>query len=139
AQEWSSAAAAGLAARPPAELAAAGAGGVSSVSSPYGGAPAGKGFWFNVNAELVIYGATEPDAEVTIGGRSIRLRPDGTFSYRFALPDGHYELPVVAVAASRDDRRAAELRFTRSTQYHGHVERHAQDEKLRPPLAEHVS
>ena len=37
-----------------------------SVSSP--AAPAEQrpaGFWFNVNAELVIYGATEPDASVT--------------------------------------------------------------------------
>ena len=32
-------------------------------------------------------GATEPDAAVTIGGRKIQLRKDGTFSFRFALPD----------------------------------------------------
>ena len=47
-----------------------------------------KGFWFNVNAELIIYGATEPTARVTLGGHEIKLRPDGTFSYRFSLPDG---------------------------------------------------
>ncbi|HWI59320.1 MAG TPA: DUF4912 domain-containing protein, partial [Bacillota bacterium] len=49
-----------------------------AISSPLAGeAPArGRGFWFNVNAELIIYGATEPDATVSIGGRQIRLRPD---------------------------------------------------------------
>ena len=57
--------------------------GVSSLSSPFGGMERAKGFWFNVNAELIIYGATEPDAKVTLGGHEIKLRSDGTFSYRF--------------------------------------------------------
>jgi len=71
-------------------------GAVSSFSSPFGGMER-KGFWFNVNAELIIYGATEPNAQVTIGGRVIKLRPDGTFSYRFALPDGQFGLPAMAI------------------------------------------
>ena len=62
-----------------------------------------KGFWFNVNAELIIYGATEPDAKVTLGGHEIKLRSDGSFSYRFALPDGKYDLPAVAVSADGTD------------------------------------
>lgn len=114
------------------------AGAVSSVSSPYGGIERRKGFWFNVNAELIIYGATEPDATVTIGARVIALRPDGTFSYRFALPDGRYELPAIAVSVDGDDRRSAELKFSRATKYGGDVGRHPQDPKLKPPLAENV-
>ena len=47
------------------------AGALSSVSSPYGGLEQKKGFWFNVNAELIIYGATEPNATVTIGGTCV--------------------------------------------------------------------
>ncbi|MFO1475289.1 MAG: DUF4912 domain-containing protein [Verrucomicrobiota bacterium] len=115
------------------------AGGPASVTSPYGKAeqPA-KGFWFNVNAELVIYGATEKDATVTIGGRQIRLRPDGTFSYRFALPDGSYDLPVVAVSADKTDGRAAELGFSRKTEYRGEVGRHPQDPGLKPPDPDNV-
>ncbi len=66
--------------------------------------PAAKGFWFNVNAELIIYGATEPNAKVTLGGHEIKLRSDGTFSFRFALPDGKYDLPAVAVSADGDGR-----------------------------------
>ena len=68
-----------------------------------------KGFWFNVNAELIIYGATEPDAKVTLGGHEIKLRPDGSFSYRFALPDGNYDLPAVAVSADGDGRARGEF------------------------------
>ena len=36
--------------------------GISSVTSPFGGGGGGqaKGFWFNVNAELIIYGSTSP-------------------------------------------------------------------------------
>lgn len=114
-------------------------GAVSSLASPYGGIERQKGFWFNVNAELIIYGATEPNAAVTIGGRTIRLRPDGTFSYRFILPDGRYELPAVATSADGTDSRSAGLQFSRSTDYQGEVQAHPQDPALKPPLARHVS
>ena len=116
--------------------------GISSLTSPFGGASAsaekGRGFWFNVNAELIIYGATEPNAKVTLGGHEIKLRADGTFSYRFALPDGQYDLPAVAVSASGDDARAADLKFSRTTQYLGDVGASPQDPSLAPPLPENL-
>jgi hypothetical protein len=114
-------------------------GAVSSFSSPYGGMEKRKGFWFNVNAELIIYGATEATAAVTIGGRKIKLRPDGSFSYRFSLPDGQYELPAIATSADGTDSRSAELKFSRGTQYRGDVQAHPQDPALKPPLAAHVA
>ena len=112
----------------------------SSPTSPFGGASRekSKGFWFNVNAELIIYGATEPGAKVTLAGHEIKLRDDGTFSYRFALPDGQYDLPAVAVSASSDDARAADLKFSRSTQYLGDVGATPQDPSLQPPLPENL-
>jgi hypothetical protein len=119
--------------------AAAPPGGVFSVSSPFGGAEKRRGFWFNVNAELIIYGATEPDASVTIGGRPIQLRRDGTFSFRFALPDGSYELPVQATSADGEEARSAGLSFRRGTEYRGEVGAHPQDKRLKSPRAEHVS
>jgi hypothetical protein len=112
--------------------------GVSSLSSPFGGAGQPRGFWFNVNAELIIYGATEPGAKVTLAGREIKLRPDGSFSYRFALPDGKYDLPAVAVSADGTDARAADLKFSRETECLGDVGAHPQDPALKPPLAENV-
>lgn len=97
----------------------------------------GGDFWMNINAELTIYGATEPTAEVKLGGRQIRLRPDGSFSYRFALPDGHYELTVQAVSTSGDTRQA-QLGFTRSTQTADDVSVHPQDPRLKPPVPEGI-
>jgi hypothetical protein len=114
--------------------------GVSSLSSPFGGGGGeqSKSFWFNVNAELIIYGATEPNAKVTLGGHEIKLRSDGTFSFRFALPDGKYDLPAVAVSADGTDGRAADLKFSRATEYLGDVGAHPQDPALKPPLPENL-
>lgn len=115
-------------------------GALGSLPGPItGGGGKAHGFWFNVNAELIIYGATEPDATVTMGGRQIRLRPDGTFSYRFALPDGTFDLPAIATSAAGDDSRVAELRFRRQTAYHGDVGAHPQDQRLKPPTPENVA
>jgi hypothetical protein len=113
-------------------------GAFGSISSPFGGGQRPAGFWFNVNAELIIYGATEADASVTIGGRQIKLRPDGSFSYRFALPDGQYPLPAVATSADGAYKRWADLHFSRATQYGGAVGAHPQDARLKPPLATHL-
>ncbi len=115
------------------------AGGLApEISSPPGAVlPAQKAFWFSVNAELVIYGATEPGARVAIGRRPLRLRPDGSFSYRFALPDGHYHLPISATAAHGDSRHA-DLEFFRGTRRRGEVSAHPQDPALRTPKVENV-
>jgi uncharacterized protein len=129
-RQISSAAAAQLGLAQPA-LGALGA--LGSIASPYGGAEQKRGFWFNVNAELIVYGATEPDAEVRIGGRLIQLRHDGTFSYRFALPDGDYQLPATATSADGEEQRAADLRFARHSAYHGEVTAHPQDPALKTP------
>jgi hypothetical protein len=114
-------------------------GAFSSVSSPFGGPQRRRGFWFNVNAELIIYGATEPDAKVTIGDRRIKLRPDGTFSFRFALPDGQYPLPAAAESADGEETREARLEFHRSTRYRGDVGAHPQDKSLKPPVVNSVA
>lgn len=96
------------------------------------------GFWFKVNAELILYGSTERDARVTIAGRPVALRSDGSFSFRFALPDGDFTLPAIAVNAAGTDGRAAQLRFTRATALTGEVGVHPQDRQLKPPLAEAI-
>jgi hypothetical protein len=111
----------------------------ASWTSPLGGMEKRRSFWFNVNAELIIYGATEPDATVTIGDRKIKLRPDGTFSFRFALPDGNYSLPAVATSADQEESREAALKFSRDTQFRGEVGAHPQDKNLKKPVVESVS
>ncbi len=81
-----------------------GAPGSMAVSSPgIGRVERGRGFWFRVGTELIVYGATEPDAKVTVQGRPVNLRPDGTFSLRFALPDGVQVVPATAESADGVD------------------------------------
>ena len=114
-------------------------GAISSPAVPFGvSPPVEKSFWFNVNAELIVYGATEPGAKVTLGGHEIKLRADGTFSYRFALPDGKYDLPAVAISADGTDGRAADLRFSRETDYSGDVGAHPQDPSLKAPVVDNL-
>jgi hypothetical protein len=89
---------------------------ISSLFSPFGASwSRKKGFWLNINAELIIYGATEPDAKVTIEGKEVKLRPDGTFSFHCAFPDGGYSLPIKAVSSDKSDTRGIVLNFERTT------------------------
>jgi len=64
-----------------------------------------RGFRLRVATELILYGATEPDAKVTIQGKQVKLRGDGTFTARFALPDGTIEIPVTAVSGDKVEER----------------------------------
>lgn len=72
-------------------------------------------FWLVTDAELIVYGATEPDATVTVGGQKIQLSPDGTFRYQMSFQDGLIEFPVFAVAADGEQNREIHLKFTRET------------------------
>ena len=79
--------------------------GLTSVASPVKKIPSERKFWLVVNTELIVYGATESDAKVTVQGRPIKLRPDGTFSLRFALPDGKQVIPVAATSSDETEKR----------------------------------
>ncbi len=57
-----------------------------------------RGFWCRVNTDLVIHGATEPRATVTIQGQPVAVRKDGTFSLRLALPDGTQTITIEVVS-----------------------------------------
>jgi hypothetical protein len=72
-------------------------------------------FWLIADAELIVYGATEPDATVTIGGRPIQLNPDGTFRFQMSFQDGMIHFPIMAVAADGEQTRSVHLEFTRTT------------------------
>jgi hypothetical protein len=97
-----------------------------------------RAFWFKVNAELIVYGATEPTAKVAVGKRPLSLRPDGSFSFRFSLPDGRYQLPVTATSTD-GEQRTATMNFVRETGYTGTVGKVPQDESLKTPTPEHAA
>ena len=88
--------------------------GVSSLASQ-APRPEQKKFWLVADCELILYGATEPDAFVTVAGRKVKLNPDGTFSMRFALPDGIVDLPIKAMSNDERDSRQIEINIARST------------------------
>jgi hypothetical protein len=72
-------------------------------------------FWFNLNAELLVYGSTEASARVTLQGEPIKLRPDGTFTMRFSLPDSRQIIPAVAASADGVEERTIVLAVERNT------------------------
>ncbi len=90
--------------------------GMSSMSSHVLNKPESeKSFWLVADCELILYGATQPDAAVTVAGRQVKLNPDGTFTMRFALPDGLVDLPIKAVAADGEQKRGITIKVTRNT------------------------
>ena len=74
-----------------------------------------RNFWLKVDCELIVYGATESDAQVSIQGIPIKLRPDGTFTLRYYLPDGKQIIPVKAISADKLEERTITPTVTRET------------------------
>ena len=74
-----------------------------------------RNFWMKVDCELIVYGATQPDAKVTVQGMPIKLRPDGTFTLRYYLPDGKQVIPVKATSADKLEERTITPIVTRET------------------------
>jgi uncharacterized protein len=74
-----------------------------------------RNFWLIADAELIVYGATEPDATVYVDGEPIELSPDGTFRFQMSFQDGHLKFPIVAVAADGEQTRSVRMDFERGT------------------------
>lgn len=86
-----------------------------SASSPVKRLPRERKFWLKVDCELIVYGATEPDAKVTVQGKHITLRPDGTFTLRYAFGDGKQVIPVKAESADKKEERTITPVVSRET------------------------
>jgi hypothetical protein len=72
-------------------------------------------FWLVADAELIVHGATEPDATVTIAGQPIPLTEEGTFRVHTSFPDGNIDYPIMAVAADGEQSRSIHMTFDRQT------------------------
>lgn len=77
--------------------------------------PGKREFNFTLDAELIVYGASEPDAAVTLQGEPIKLRPDGTFTVRYSLPNCRQVIPAVACSADGVEQRTIVLAVERNT------------------------
>jgi hypothetical protein len=70
---------------------------------------------FHVDAEMILYGRTKPDAKVTLAGEPIKLRNDGSFTVRLAMPDKRQVLPVVASTPDGVEQRTIVIAVERNT------------------------
>jgi len=74
-----------------------------------------RAFWLVADAELVVYGATDPSARLTIGGEEVPLSSDGTFRVQVPFRDGQQLYAIEAIAADGEQKRNITLNFERST------------------------
>jgi len=74
-----------------------------------------RSFWLVADAELIVYGATEPTARLSIGEQEIPLEADGTFRVHVPFRDGKQLYPIKAVAADGEQERSIRLEFERRT------------------------
>ena len=74
-----------------------------------------RSFWLVADAELIVYGATEPTARLSIGEQEIPLDADGTFRVHVPFRDGEQLYPIKAVAADGEQERSIRLDFSRRT------------------------
>jgi uncharacterized protein len=96
-----------------------GAGGKETVTG--GSAQAQeREFWLEVGVDVIVYGATSPDAKVTFMGKPVKLTPDGTFRFRMVLPDTEVEFPVVAISVDGEETRQVKPIVTRITEGNPH-------------------
>ncbi len=72
-------------------------------------------FEFQVEAHMIVYGTTNPNGSVTIGGEPVRLQKDGSFSLKVDLPDRRQVLPVVASSRDGTQQRTTVLAVERNT------------------------
>ena len=70
---------------------------------------------FAVDAEVIVYGAADRNAHVTLKGEPVQLRPDGTFAVRLSLPDQRQVIPIVASSGDGVEQRTIILAIERNT------------------------
>jgi len=72
-------------------------------------------FELQVDAEVIVYGATQPDARVTLQGEPVKVQPDGTFRVRVDMPNKRQVLPIVASSPDGAARHMVVMAVERNT------------------------
>jgi len=72
-------------------------------------------FWLVADAELVVYGSTDPSAKVTIGDEEVPLTSAGTFRLQVPFRDGIQEYPIEAKDIEGKQLRNITMHFERKT------------------------
>ena len=83
--------------------------------SGVGVAPTKRSFWLVADAELIVYGSTDPGARLTIGGQDVPLSNDGTFRLQVPFRDGVQNYPIEATIDEGGQSRNITIQFERKT------------------------
>jgi phosphate transport system substrate-binding protein len=68
-------------------------------------------FWVVVDTELVLHGATEAGANVTIDGQKVKVNSDGTFKLTVPFVDNLVDYQIMATSANREHTKTIDQKF----------------------------
>ena len=74
-----------------------------------------RSFWLVADSELIVYGATDPSATLTIGDEKVPLASDGTFRLQVPFRDGTQNYEIKAIDSTGQQERSITMRFDRNT------------------------
>jgi len=75
-----------------------------------------RGFSYWLDMELILYGGTDLGSTIKLSGKNLDLRPDGTFTARFSLPEGTLKLPVTFISPDRSEAYTVTPNVNRHTE-----------------------
>ena len=87
----------------------------SGINESGSGIVKNKSFWLVADAELIVYGATDPSAKLTFGEEEVPLAADGTFRLQVPFRDGSQKYEIKAVDASGEQEKSITMKFDRTT------------------------
>lgn len=74
-----------------------------------------RNFDFQIDADIVLFGQTDPSVQISIRGEPIRLNPDGSFSVRLRLPEKRHVFPIDAAGSDGIETQRVILAVERNT------------------------
>ncbi len=83
--------------------------------SGIGGVAPSRSFWLVADAELIVYGATDPSAKLFIEDEQVPLANDGTFRLQVPFRDGIQNYSIKAIDKDGVDSRNIVMKFERVT------------------------
>jgi hypothetical protein len=69
----------------------------------------------DIDAEMIVYGATRPGSYVTLQGEPVKVGADGTFRVRFEMPNKRQVIPIVASSGDGSSKQTIVLAIERNT------------------------
>ena len=83
--------------------------------SGIGGVTQARSFWLVADAELIVYGATDPSAKLFIEDEEVPLANDGTFRLQVPFRDGVQNYSIKAIDKDGSEERNITMKFERVT------------------------